>query len=92
MRSGARYVLSVDLSDKLISLYEVKTQNNSSRHVNLLLKMSRSKKSNKKLKLFWSNEAGGCERYIFLSSKEREVFYEACWVARSHLTRVVCID
>ena len=91
VRAYGRKVISIDLNERLVNLYEVKTQNISSRPIKNLLKISRSKKSNKKIKLWWSREDGGCERYVFLSAQEREAFYEICWVARSNITRVVSL-
>jgi hypothetical protein len=89
VRAYGRKVISIDFNERLVNLYEVKTQNITSRPIKNLLKISRSKKSNKKIKLWWSREDGGCERYVFLSAVERESFYEICWVARSNITRVV---
>lgn len=71
---------SLTLTDTDIAIYDVKQQTSTVRALSSVLKVTRSNKSPKKLKIWWRGEA--CDRYVFASPLQREIFVEGIWTLR----------
>lgn len=70
-----------------ISVYEVKAQANVVRPISNVVKVTRSNKNHRKLKIWWRGEP--VERFLFKSGREREIFVEAVWTYRQLVPRPV---
>ena len=70
-----------------ISIYDVKQQTSVQRPLSQVLKVTRSNKNPRKLKIHWraggaDAPAAGCDRFLFASQLQREQFVECMWQFR----------